>query len=330
MVWMVVMVEMKCIPLIPTKLCLAALNSAPFVSREVAENLLTASAPRLPPPFSKDKECSECLASPAVSNNETIGAMVQEPGKKSRKKKKINWTIHSLETVDYEQQKNVRRWSVSMSKHSVTCAERVHFPTPGVVRKHIFLWWWRLVAHGKKWNPLTHSKKKDFLRSLQATFQHDKFCPELQISHAPPGGGVQIALLLVPFGKIRPAEAGSKFGSVTDRWQDALQMSSYFSARLPIENTSPHPAHPPLSTTLLPPPSMARANSALSCKPQAFGLLVFFNKLSLLDTEGEEEEEEEEEGKGGRGGEEEGARTVGLSPQFQRVPDGEGAAGRTA
>ena len=88
-------------PLPLTPYCLAALNSAPSVSREVVEECVyifvcvesvggsywsrtewnlshclpscspppRCLTPRLPPPFSRDKECPECLASPAVSNN---------------------------------------------------------------------------------------------------------------------------------------------------------------------------------------------------------------------------------------------------------------------
>lgn len=42
-------------------------------------------APCLPPPFFWDKESLECLASPAVSNIQMIGGMVQGRGKKRRK-----------------------------------------------------------------------------------------------------------------------------------------------------------------------------------------------------------------------------------------------------
>lgn len=42
-------------------------------------------APCLPPPFFWDKESLECLASPAVSNIQMIGGMVQGRGKNRRK-----------------------------------------------------------------------------------------------------------------------------------------------------------------------------------------------------------------------------------------------------
>lgn len=50
---------------------------------------------------------------------------------------------------------------------------------------------------------------------------------------------------------------------------------SYCSARLPIEKTSPPtPQHRPATTT-----EHGTQDSALCCRPQAFGLLIFFNKL---------------------------------------------------